>query len=509
MQQSQPPALPSFTATNRIPARSLGRAVRRAPWSGRGTFCHPTEKHWRGHLSFGFSGAAAEAEVCRRIHGIGRNIDTVDDEEDDEVGAPETTEDEGADSWTLLASMTAPVDPTQIGAFVDVRPLVRVESLLRSLLGRNGAEFLARAAALQQLVRSRQAAFKPGEIHRLLAFLPDPHRSATIQALRRNGWLDYAPAIGYTITSLGTWVEEILVFFLGTAREDRFATSLAGINYLLEQGEDPTLALHILEERVIRLQFDLESAVNSYSERTMRATQTRVNELIQLSQHVRKVQDRLEPSNRAARDVLRRINKRLAELHWSGGRLDRGIAELSGQYLNLRVGVTSEQFVQGLLTFKAGELAVITAAAFRPVYEPAPLLSSATLARAALHQLGREHGKPGDVDLAEPSPAERQPDAEAITADVARLLQDLEHVADAPEPVALADIVPRESPGESFLRLALLTLAGDASMEEGLAGQLGRLPIDVEVDGDGATVPLQEPPLRALTPGRIRRRSGN
>lgn len=390
-----------------------------------------------------------------------------------------------------------------------VRPLVRVESLLRSLLGRNGGEFLARAAALQQLVRSRQATFKPGEMHRVLGFLPNPHRSATIQALRRNGWLDYAPTIGYTITSLGTWVQEILVFFLGTAREDRFATSLAGINYLLEQGEDPTLALHILEERVIRLQFDLETAVNSYSERTMRATQTRVNELIQLSQQVRKVQDRLEPSNRAARDVLRRINKRLAELHWSGGRLDRGIAELSGQYLNLRVGVTSEQVVQGLLTFKAGELAAVTASALRPMYQPVPLLSSATLARAALHQLGRARGKPEMIDLAEPSPAEREPDTEAITSDVARFLHDLDQVAQATEPVALAAIVPRETPGESFLRLALLTLAGDTSMAEGLAGQIGKLPLDVEVDGDGATTALKGQPLRALTPGRVRSRRKN
>lgn len=143
------------------------------------------------------------------------------------------------------------------------------------------------------------------------------------------------------------------------------------------------------------------------------------------------------------------------------------------------------------------------------MYQPVPLLSSATLARAALHQLGRARGKPEMIDLAEPSPAEREPDTEAITSDVARFLHDLDQVAQATEPVALAAIVPRETPGESFLRLALLTLAGDTSMAEGLAGQIGKLPLDVEVDGDGATTALKGQPLRALTPGRVRSRRKN
>jgi hypothetical protein len=73
----------------------------------------------------------------------------------------------------------------------------------------------------------------------------------------------------------------------------------------------------------------------------------------------------------------------------------------------------------------------------------------------------------------------------------------------APEDVAalLAEVVARGSRCESFLRLSLLTLVGDARAGEGFAGRLGALPLDVDAAGDGWPAPLAGRGLATLPLG--------
>jgi hypothetical protein len=86
---------------------------------------------------------------------------------------------------------------------------------------------------------------------------------------------------------------------------------------------------------------------------------------------------------------------------------------------------------------------------------------------------------------------------------VRSLLADLAAVASAGLAVPLADVVIVGSRAESFLRLSLLPLVGDARAGEGFAGQLGALPLDVEAGGDGWPDPVEGRTIAALTPGEV------
>ena len=68
----------------------------------------------------------------------------------------------------------------------------------------------------------------------------------------------------------------------------------------------------------------------------------------------------------------------------------------------------------------------------------------------------------------------------------------------------LVDAVARGSTADAFLRLSLMALVGDARAGEGVAGQLGALPLDVCVGDDGWPEPVEGGSIAALTPGKGR-----
>jgi hypothetical protein len=111
----------------------------------------------------------------------------------------------------------------------------------------------------------------------------------------------------------------------------------------------------------------------------------------------------------------------------------------------------------------------------------------------------------------EPVEAPRAADALVAPPEVERLLTDLSAAARGAEPVPLARVVPADDAGESFLRASLLSLVGVQWAGEGIAGRLGALPLDVDVQGDGWPEPLaadesSKASLARLTPGAVRPR---
>lgn len=81
--------------------------------------------------------------------------------------------------------------------------------------------------------------------------------------------------------------------------------------------------------------------------------------------------------------------------------------------------------------------------------------------------------------------------------------RDLSAIVKEGRALPLADAVAHRSRAESFLRLSLLALVGDARAGEGFAGQLGALPLDVAATGDGWPEPVDGRVIAALTPGEV------
>jgi hypothetical protein len=127
----------------------------------------------------------------------------------------------------------------------------------------------------------------------------------------------------------------------------------------------------------------------------------------------------------------------------------------------------------------------------------------AVAARDLEQQVLRERPEAEPVLWAEPPATPHAATGETAPEDVRALLADLAALEHAGRTATIADGVARGSSAESFLRLSLLPLVGDARAGEGFAGQLGALPLEVEATGDGWPEPLDGRPLAALTPGHV------
>lgn len=407
------------------------------------------------------------------------------------------------DGWDSIASLTGGGPPERFEELGRVRALEPVYPLLHALAGRGLREFFVRAAALEALVASERPAFGARDVDEILYFLDESARDATMKALRASGWLEHDPAEGTRITDAGRWAYDILAFLHKRIGEAELLPTVEGVEYALRIGIDPLRHLLSMRSRLTALRAAIDAARASHSEVILRRTAGRISDVMKLSEQIRAVLRRVPVENAPARAVAREVHDLLARLHGSGSELHRDVTEVGRQHLQLTGGLTNEQIVRALMRRSRDELAAVGREALLPIARPPPLLTADVIASAAEQQVLRDRAAPEATDWSEPPEAPRASGGEGVPSEVAALLQDLAAIATEGRPVPLSDVVPRESAGESFLRLSLLALAGVSRAGEGIAGRLGALPIDVEAHGDGWPEQLEGAPLARLTPGRI------
>ncbi len=416
-----------------------------------------------------------------------------------EPGAPEI---EPA-GWDAVAALTGGLAPEQVEELRAVRSLEPVYPLLHALAGRSLRDFVVRAAALEALVQSGRPAFAPEDLAEVLYFLDAPARDATLLALRRSGWLEHVPSEGTTITDAGRWAYDILAFLHKRVSEAELLPTVAGLDYALQIGIDPIRHLLSMRARLTALRAEIDSARASHSEVVLRRTARRIDDALRLSAQIRAVLDRVPLDHVAARNVAREVHGLLAQLHGAGSELHRDVTEVGRQYLALAGGLTVEQIVRALMRRSRDELAAVARDALLPAVTPPPLLTTEVLASAAEQQALRERPESEPLGWEEPAPAPVASGEDGAPEEVLALLADLGGVARDGRPAPLREVVPRSSKGESFLRLSLLALAGDARAGEGFAGMLGALPLEVAAAGEGWPEPLEGAPIATLTPGDI------
>lgn len=405
--------------------------------------------------------------------------------------------------WEAIVALTGGVPPEHLEELKAVRSLEPVYPLLHALAGRSLRDFLVRAAALEALVQSGRPAFEARDVDEVLSFLDADARGATMAVLRRSGWLEHAPAVGTILTDAGRWAFDILAFLHKRVAEAELLPTVAGLDYALQIGVDPVRHLLSMRARLNALRAEIDAARASHSEVVLRRTASRIQDTLKLSAQIRAALDRVPLDHVTARAVAREIHGLLVQLHGAGSELHSAVTEVGRQYLALTGGLTTEQIVRALMSRSGEELARVAREALLPVVAPPPLVTTDVLASAAEQQALRERPEPERVAWEEPAEAPRTTSDETAPDDVRSLLADLAALAGAPRAAPLADVVVRSSRAESFLRLSLLPLVGDARAGEGYAGQLGALSLDVEASGDGWPEPLEARPIASLTPGTV------
>jgi hypothetical protein len=413
------------------------------------------------------------------------------------------TPDAESAGWDAIAALTGGIPPEQIEELEAVRSLEPVYPLLHALAGRSLRDFFVRAAALEALVQSGRPAFEARDVDEVLSFLDADARGTAMAALRRSGWLEHVPAVGTTITDAGRWAFDILAFLHKRVAEAELLPTVAGLDYALQIGVDPVRHLLSMRARLNALRAEIEAARASHSEVVLRRTASRIQDTLKLSAQIRAALDRVPLDHVAARAVAREIHGLLAHLHGAGSELHSAVTEVGRQYLVLTGGLTTEQIVRALMSRSGEELARIARDALLPVVAPPPLVTTDVLASAAEQQVLRERPEAEPVLWAEPPATPHAATGETAPEDVRALLADLAALEHAGRTATIADVVARGSSAESFLRLSLLPLVGDARAGEGFAGQLGALPLEVEATGDGWPEPLDGRPIASLTPGHV------
>lgn len=423
---------------------------------------------------------------------------------------PEEAGEAGARGWDGLAEWTGGLPPEDVEALAAVRELEPVYPLLHALVGRSPRDFFVRAAVLEALVESARAAFSADDLDEVLYWLAEPARSTAVRALRGSGWLELEPGAGHTLTDAGRWAHDVLSFLHKRLRESDLLPTVAGVRYALDIGLDPLRHLQSMRSRLVALREEIDTALASHSEVVLRRTAVRLREVLDLSEQIRAVLDAVRLDRVAARRVARAIHELLSRLHGASAVLHAAITEVGRQYIQLTAGLTVEQIVRALMGKSLDELSAAGRDALLPTLAAPPLLTTEAVAHAAEIQALRDRPEAVPVAWEEPAEAIRAPDAVEVPGEVERLLADLVRVARGGEPVPFGAFVPAGSAGESFLRASLLALAGARWTGEGIAGQLGAVPVDVEPEGDGWPESLgarEDSPLTRLTPGVLRPRS--
>jgi hypothetical protein len=423
------------------------------------------------------------------------------------VASPDETQEVAASEpagWAEIAEWTGGLAPDEVESLTAVRELETVFPLLHALAGRSLRDFLVRAAVLEALVGAERSSFSADELREVLYWLDERSRTSVVAALRRSGWLEFEPGEGTTLTNAGRWAYDVLGFLHRRLRESELLPTVAGVEYALEIGMDPVRHLLSMRSRLVSLRAEIDAARASHSEVVLRRAASRLDAALELSTQIRAVLDRVPLDHAAARQVAREIHDLLSRLHGVGSELHRDITEVGRQYLELTAGMTVEQIVRALMAKSTEELASVGREALLPVLRRPPLLTTEVLAHAAETHLARERGEVPEVRFVEPPDAPRAEDGDVdLPPEVHRWLADLDGVAAGERAVPLADLVPQEDAATSFLRASLLALVGDRCPGDGVASQLGALPLDVELEGDGWPEPLAGGPLARLTPGAV------
>jgi hypothetical protein len=410
------------------------------------------------------------------------------------------------DGWEELAELTGGIRPDEVDALRNVRPLEQIYPLLHALIGRSPRDLFVRSAALESLVAARQSALSSDDLAEVLYWLTVDARDSVLRSLRASGWISHEPGVGTTLTDAGRWTHDVLSFLHKRLQESELLPTAIGIDYALQIGVDPIRLLHSMRSRLVALRDEIEAARASYSEVVLRRAVAKLDSALELSNEIRGVLDRIPLDQRAARAVARDIHDLLSQLLGKASELHASVVELGRQFLRLSAGLTTEQIVGALMRLTVAELGGVGREALLAVFAAPPLLTTEALAQAGELHILKERHQVEPVTWCEPPPAGSASSEVGTPPDVLAFLAELAEIARKGQPRALREIVPAEDTSSSFLRAALLSLAGSPHSGEGVAGQLGALALEVRTEAEGWPTPL--PPdrpaaLSALTPGEV------
>lgn len=297
-----------------------------------------------------------------------------------------------------LAEWLAKSSPDEVEALAATRDLEPFQPLLHALAGRSRRGFLVRVAALEAIVRSASSTFAASDLEGTLHWLAGPVRKAVLQELLRSGWLELDPDAGYRVTESGRCVYEMVAFLRQwLSGGDSLEPSVEAVRRALASGLDPSAPLHTLRLRLLALRREIEAALATCSEATLRRTAQRVDGGLRQSEEIRDLLDAV--GDHAAREIAGEIRGLLARVRGASAWLPGALDEVRRQSLPLEAGLTLDDVFRAVARRSREELAAVGQAALLPVFVPPPLVQTEALIRAATSRLPLAALRPAEPEV--------------------------------------------------------------------------------------------------------------
>lgn len=379
--------------------------------------------------------------------------------------------------------------------------------LLRGLTG-SPTDFRIRLAAVQMFIAeelrlrgSGASGISRDDLDRLLNWLKPEYRNRTISRLQHWGWWHYRDS--WRTSELGLSLYRCLLPALQSTSDSALVEAYTMAEAGAKLGHDPILTLQAFQRQMDSLLQDIDRANELHSNVFMRQLKAKIPDSLRLGEMMLSFKADLTTDPQVAAEV-RKSHRTLSRLTKSASQMEENLTAIESQQLQLPENSTLDDVTRAFMNRGKEELAAAMREAFHTPYVPTVFLNEATLATMAEYYLKKDRDAPIVADWDKPAeaptgvtiPEEWLSDAKEFAADMAALPHEVAEFE-------FEDVVVKNSPQTSMLRMALLSFIGTKD-ETGVAGAIAKLPFTVETEEGART--LYGKPVKRISNGKLRRK---
>lgn len=386
---------------------------------------------------------------------------------------------------------------------------------LRNLLGKSEPRMRLRLAIIHTF-REKGPFLTSTDIDRELAWIKEARRGPAIEHLQKTGWIMRVDSRGYCLTQEARQLMRVFWTFLGSVSDANDGTGVSpgtealDLGWALETGADPSEALQNLRLELETVAGIIEDGLATGSIRKLQAIRKEAGNLV----------TNLDRTNTFLRECRKKATLDPAEIQDAFGlmsrvfklhsELERRLATESRNMISTMPGMSPRRIFEFFLSLSKDQLADVGERFLVTPYVPPLFVNPERFKGEAARFLANPKAERQPLTWEEPVslpattvdpslPLRVTPEVEILQADLAEL-------AERGESVNAAAFLPRSSPEESLLRLALVAQMNcDAKAAEILAPGLD-VRLEAAPDEDDGPPPLDaipHGPIRAMTAAKL------
>ena len=426
-------------------------------------------------------------------------------EEAVEESSKERIEDFLDENWTVDG----------VPALAFAARMSRFHFALRNLTGKTEPRMRLRLAIIHTF-REKGPFLTTHDIDRELAWIKEARRGTAVEHLQKTGWLMRVDSRGYCLTQDARQLMRVLWTFLGSISDADDGTGMSpgtealDLGWALESGADPSEALQNLRLELETVAGIIEDGLATGSIRKLQSVRREASNLVtnleRTNSFLRECRKKATLNQAEIQDAFA-LMSRVFKLH---AELERRLATESRNMISTMPGMSPRRIFEFFLSLSKDDLADVGARFLVTPYVPPLFVNGERFKGEAARFLANPKAAREPLTWEEPVTLQAttvDPSLPVrLTPEVERLQRELAELAESGESVSAAEFLPRNTPEESLLRLAIIAEMNS----ETKAAQILAPGLEVKLEAapaqDDAAPPLEvipRGPIRAISAAKI------